>query len=449
MNVLSIPFAEVVVGSCFLVWLFSRKSKVITIALCNLLFFVLLQGKVVDYAYVVGLVVFVYASCKVTTKKWQFVTSLVVVVGGLCFYKYAAYFTSERILMPLGLSFYSFKAIRYLVDVYQKKIDAKNLLEVFDYICFFPSFLAGPIHKTKAFFEELESPMVFDYYDQKNGFVQVFFGLFEKLVIADAFYQYVVVFLQNEMLTGWYVVVGVFVYAMQIYADFDAYSNVAIGTARMLGIHLGRNFHTPYLAWNIRDFWRRWHISLSTWLKEYIYIPLGGNRKGRLRKYFNVLVVFLVSGIWHGSTMMFVIWGLGHGCLTIVEDRMNDCIKNKYVRALFVPLNFVLVSILWVFFQASSMEQALSVFTRMKDVSTSFSCEAVGLTLNEFYWLWILVCVVFVSDLCRYKWDMLEWLSRRWFIVRWFVYAALIVVAIVFGVYGPGFHPEDFIYVTF
>lgn len=456
MNVLSIEFIGLIAVAPIIVWLFSKKSKIIPILVCNALFLIALRGNQLDWLYVCVLTLCVYlCSLYIHAKKSKtsLFVSVMLLTTGLCYYKYAGYFLDGRILMPLGLSFYTFKSISYVSDVYHDRIKIHSLIEVFDYITFFPTFMAGPINKAEPFFEELNEPLKFDYLDQKNGFILAVFGLFEKMVIADEFNQLVPLFLRNDALNGWYVVLGVFLYAMQIYADFDAYSNVAIGVSRMLGIHLERNFNTPYLAHNIKEFWRRWHISLSTWLKDYIYIPLGGNRKGKVRKYLNVMIVFLVSGIWHGSTMMFVIWGLGHGLLTVIEDLLNTFINKKWFKPFGIVINFVLVSMLWVFFQADSMQSALNVFEKMKGIRlttiSSMNYETIGITLNEWYWMFTLIGIVFVTDLFRNHTDMIDWLSRRIFIVRWFIYIVIIFVWIIFGVYGPGFNPADFIYVTF
>ena len=240
-------------------------------------------------------------------------------------------------------------------------------------------------------------------------------------------------------------------YAFHIYVDFDSYSNTAIGAARMMGIHLSRNFHTPYLAADIREFWQRWHISLSSWLRDYIYIPLGGNRKGTFRRYLNNFIVFIVSGLWHGSTWMFVIWGLGHGLLNTVEGLLSQLTGRKRIKFLVpfgIVINFVLVSILWVFFRSASVSEAVTLLGNVFRPS-AFTLENTEVTFNEFVWMFILLGLVFATDIMRYFTDMIEWLSRRPFILRWLVYLLLIVVAIVFGVYGPGYKPQDFIYVTF
>lgn len=410
-----------------------------------------------DVIYVVCLTLWVYAfgwGMEHKMKSPAILTLAVLVpVIGLAVCKYAGYF-GMRIIMPLGISFYTFKGLSYLFDVYRKKVKSRDIIAVFDYMVFFPVFMAGPINRAFAFFEELEKLWVFEYKDQKNGFVQACLGVVEKMVIADQLSAMVKAFLNPE-LTGWYTVFGVILYAFQLYVDFDAYSNVAIGIARMMGFHLDRNFHSPYLSASIGEFWRRWHISLSSWLRDYVYIPLGGSHKGTARKIINILVVFLISGLWHGSTMMFLIWGFGHALLHILEGFLRPLFKGqkwvKYLKPVWIVINFAFVAVLWVFFRSESMAEAMGILSRMTMVHglPSISYETAGVTQNELIWTYVLIGILFVIDFLRYHRDMIEFLSNRFIITRWVFYFAVIVISIIFGVYGPGYHPEDFIYVTF
>ncbi|MDY3233891.1 MAG: MBOAT family O-acyltransferase [Erysipelotrichaceae bacterium] len=458
MSVLSIPYLLLSGASSIFIWLFSSHSKKITIFLANLVFLYLLGFRTADAIYVLILTVWTWFFGLYVKKKPVLVCSILIPVLGLCFYKYSNPFTGLWLAMPLGISFYTFKAISYLADRYQKKSRTASLLEVFDYLCFFPVFMAGPINRSEPFFEELNKPMAFQYRDQKNGCVLAGLGLFQKLVISSELSRQVGFYLNNPdhpELSGWYTLIGVIFYAFYIYADFDSYSNIAIGTARMMGFHLERNFFTPYLSSDIREFWRRWHISLSSWLRDYIYIPLGGNRKGKARKYLNTLIVFAVSGLWHGNTKMFLIWGLGHGILTILEDRMLPK-QQKYpflLRVLLVLVNFMLVSLLWVFFRSGSGTEALKVFRGLAQLPAGslsrVSAEGLGITQNEFVWGFLLIAMVIVTDLLRHQRNMLEWLSDQKLVVRWVIYFLLMVIAMIFGVYGPGYSASDFIYVTF
>ncbi|MCR5449851.1 MAG: hypothetical protein K6F23_10680 [Solobacterium sp.] len=461
MSILSFEYLGLAGISSLVLWIFCHASlRKYAVAVCNLAFLFLLHADLTGYIYAAGLTLFTWLFGFLLQKKKSIlllIPGVLLPVGGLCWFKYAGYFTHAPLIMPLGLSFYTFKAVSYIADVYRGKAAGRDPVLVFDYICFFPAFSAGPIHRSEPFFQQLEENFVFDYRDQKNGCIQAGLGLFEKLVFADALSNYVSLFM-NRDLTGWYTLAGILLYAFQIYVDFDAYSNTAIGAARMMGIHLERNFHTPYLANDLREFWRRWHISLSSWLRDYVYIPLGGSRKGLVRKWINTLIVFLVSGIWHGSTMMFVLWGLGHGLISVLEDMFRQLTgSNKTLsRVLYVPgmiLNFLIVSFLWIFFRSGSMEEArtviLSLLSCFRTPLSSFDCKLVGITVTECWWILCMIVMIIITDIMRYFTDMIEFIAGCPFIVRWAVYICIMVIAMIFGVYGPGYDPKDFIYVTF
>ena len=457
MSILSLSYLFFSAESAVLTWLFPNRTRKYTVFIINCFFLFLLRANLSDVIYVVCLTLWVYACGWWMEQKMKSPAILTAAVSipviGLLVCKYAGYF-GMRIIMPLGISFYTFKGLSYLFDVYRKKVNCRDIVSVFDYMIFFPVFMAGPINRAPAFFEELEKPWVFEYRDQKNGFVQACLGVVEKMVIADQLSAMVKAFLNPE-LSGWYTVFGVILYAFQLYADFDAYSNVAIGIARMMGFHLERNFHSPYLSSSIAEFWRRWHISLSSWLRDYVYIPLGGNRKGTGRKIINILIVFVISGLWHGSTMMFLIWGLGHALLHILEGGLRPLFREQkwvnYLKPVWIIINFAFVAVLWVFFRSETMAEAMGILNRMTMIHglPSISYETAMVTQNELVWTYILIIILIVIDFLRYHRDMIEFLADRFIITRWVFYAVVIVISIIFGVYGPGYHPEDFIYVTF
>ncbi len=455
MSIFSFEYLGMLLVTPFLSWIFHAKTRKYLILISNFVFLFLILNNLVSIVYAIILAIYTWFVGILVSRKMSksfLLVSLIFPILGLIFFKYAGYFSSS-IITPLGLSFYTFKAISYLVDIYRKKVKAQGLVTALCYILFFPCFLAGPIHRSAEFFTELKKPFVFKYRDQKNGFILLMLGLFQKLVIGDELYRVMNIFYQDSALTGIYKIFSLVLYAFYIYVDFDSYSNIAIGASRMLGFHLKRNFHTPYLSTSIQDFWDRWHISLSTWLKDYIYIPLGGNRKGKVRKYINILIVFLVSGLWHGSTMMFVIWGVGHALLSIIEDLLENTFhfnNMKFLSPLRIVINFILVSVLWIFFKSSSMNEVTTFIQSMFTTCTvgkSYLYEVI--TPNEYMWTFILLAVVLLTDICRYYTDMIEGLSKQFFLIRWVFYIALIAIAIVFGVYGPGYNAQDFIYITF
>ena len=375
----------------------------------------------------------------------------------LAIFKYYDLFTGQSLIMPLGLSFYTFIILSYLIDIYKDKVEVeKNIIYYLDYVMFFPVITAGPINRSKEFFIELKSRNEFDYVDAKNGAVQMMLGIFEKKVFCDYVGIIVNQILNNNELYGINVFFGIILYSFYIYLDFDSISNIAIGLSRLLGFHLHKNFNSPYLASNLKDFWRRWHISLSTWLRDYVYIPLGGSRKGKYYRFLNLIIVFLVSGIWHGSTINFVLWGLLHALIQIIEDIIIEPLKkvnfNKFSKVLLkifgIALNFTIVTFLWLIFKYQTMDEVFNVLNRMF-TAAPFSFEAIGLIRNEGIWLAIILLLTVIFDILRDKFDMIDFLSKRNFIIRWAFYTLLIVVFLVFGVYGGSFEASDFIYQFF
>ena len=356
--------------------------------------------------------------------------------------------TDNSIGIPLGLSFYSFKIISYLCDIYSEKIKAeKNIIYYLDYVMFFPCITAGPINRADYFLKEIRSKHEFDYQDIASGFFLVACGIFEKLVFCD-FIGSVVTKSMNVELSGLNTLLGVILYSFQIYLDFDSISNIAIGTARMLGFKLDRNFHVPYLSTSIKDFWNRWHISLSSWLRDYIYFPLGGGRKGDLRKYLNVLIVFFVSSLWHGITLTFLIWGMGHGVIRITEDLIAKFFKNRkpkfFVSLVLIVINFTVVTTLWIFFKYDFSE-AVATIQRIF-VKSPLDFETMGLTHNEIIWLCIVLFAVIITDILRYFFDLGAFFGKHIFIIRFVLYVSMIMLFLVFGMYGGSFDANDFIY---
>lgn len=278
---------------------------------------------------------------------------------------------SLQIILPLGISFYTFQAISYIFDVYYEKIPAeKNFLKLAVYISFFPQIISGPIVKAKDFLPQLNHVHKINRGQVLDG-VQIFLmGLVKKIVIADRIGVSVdAVYAAPSAYNGVSVLFAIVGYAIQIYCDFSGYSDMAIGIAKIMGFDLGKNFNIPYLAKNPSDFWRRWHISLSTWFRDYLYIPLGGNRKGKIRTYFNLFVTMVASGIWHGANWTYFVWGCFHGLGSIIYKLFSEIVKvrnwhienkniREFVRCLSIFMNNVFVSILWVVFRSDNLRHA-------------------------------------------------------------------------------------------
>ena len=273
-----------------------------------------------------------------------------------------------KILLPVGISFYTFQSLSYTIDVYRGKIaPERSFADVALYIAFFPQLVAGPIVKAGDFIPQLHEDRNISLKGLEEG-VQIFaFGLFKKLVIADNIALLVdAVYANPAEFHALTVVLAVAAYSMQIYCDFSGYSDMAVGCARVLGYELCRNFNLPYLSKNVTEFWKRWHISLSTWLQEYLYIPLGGNRKGTVRTYVNLMLTMLIGGLWHGAAWTFIIWGGLHGLALVVHKLWIKHRKggsdSAFGTACSILLTFVFVSLAWVFFRAGSFNTAFLVF---------------------------------------------------------------------------------------
>ncbi len=266
--------------------------------------------------------------------------------------------------LPVGISFYTFQTISYLIDVYKKDYNAeKNLFGYALFVSFFPQLVAGPIERPKNLIPQLKACQKASPLQIKEGLLLLALGYYKKIVVADFFAPFVdAVFDNPESAAGPAVLLASILFSLQIFADFSGYSDIARGCAKLFGIDLSINFDHPYLATSLREFWKRWHITLTRWLTDYIYIPLGGNQKGKVRLAFNTLVVFLISGIWHGAGLKFIIWGLGHGIIVLFEDiSVIKKLKSKLPAWIATILNFAIVNFLWIFFRAKDTTIALKM----------------------------------------------------------------------------------------
>lgn len=274
--------------------------------------------------------------CTSNIKKRQIWFGVIAVLTILCICKYGGSIVNHhfgkgnfQIFLPIGLSFYSLQAIAYVTDVYRKKLKAeKSYINYSLFLSFFPTIQSGPIEKAENFIPQLKKSQRFDYDKVKNGLLLMLWGFFEKIAVADMAAVFVNSVYENyEMYSGGTIWIATILYAFQLYADFDGYSNIAVGAAGTLGYDLVNNFRQPYFAMSVKDFWRRWHVSLSGWLREYVYIPLGGNKKGN--KYVHIFVTFLVSGLWHGEKLHYLVWGALHGCFQVIEGMVTDRLNVK------------------------------------------------------------------------------------------------------------------------
>ncbi len=375
---------------------------------------------------------------------------------------------SFDIVLPVGISFYIFQALGYTIDVYRGNVAVeKNFLKYALFVSFFPQLLAGPIGRAKSILTQINERHDFDSQRVKDGLLLMIWGGFQKIVIADRVVVVVDTIFNNfPEYGGMYIVVGAILFAFQIYCDFSGYSMIAIGAAKVMGFELMENFNCPYFSMSVAEFWRRWHISLSSWFRDYLYIPLGGNRKGKLRKYINIMIVFLVSGLWHGAQWSYVIWGGLNGAFQIIGDRLKG-VRDWLVKKLHVNretashkiykiiTTFILIDFTWIFFRASSATAALKM---VKSIFTTYnpwilfdgSLFELGLGRKEFQFMILSIIILLIADFIKWKGHSVrEWVYKqeRWF--RWAFYIVAILVVLVFGVWGPAFDESSFIYFQF
>lgn len=298
-------------------------------------------------------------------------------------------FSSLDLILPMGISFYTFQTLAYTIDVYRDRIVPEKNFGMFSlYVTFFPQLVAGPIERASHLLPQLKSTHSFSSSRLFFGFRLILWGLFKKVVVADRLATFVdPVYAATDQYNGMILLLATVMFAIQIYCDFSGYSDMAIGLAKILGIDLMKNFRVPYFASSIGEFWNRWHISLSTWFRDYVYIPLGGNRVSKFRWNLNLLIVFLVSGLWHGANWTFIVWGGLHGSYLILENFIKPATKTLKKWAMFRPISilscFVLVLIGWVFFRASDISNALFILNEIKGISLA-EVKDLGWTMKQF-----------------------------------------------------------------
>lgn len=426
---------------------------------------------------------------KVNNKKAIVATSFIINLGILFTFKYVGFLIdslnfvllgmhlspisgSLNLLLPVGISFYTFQALGYTVDVYRGDIKAeRNFIRYALFVSFFPQLVAGPIERSGNLLVQINSVGTgkkFDYHKFVSGFSMMCYGLFVKMVVADRVSLLVDFVWKNLQLVGTFeAIVTAFAFGLQIYCDFSGYSYIAIGAARVMGFDLMENFNTPFFSMSVAEFWRRWHISLSSWFKDYIYIPLGGNRCSKLKKYRNVMITFLLSGLWHGANWTYVIWGGLNGLYQVISD-IFKAPREKLRHFLGVNENTegyklgriictsALVNFAFIFFRASSIKDAIfyikALFLKPNPWNMfNESLFKLGLNRQEMNILLIAALVVLIVDLIRYfkQVDFGEFMFQQNFTFRLIVLIVLLMASLVYGEYGINFDTAQFIYFQF
>ena len=400
------------------------------------------------------------------SRKFISISNILLNLGVLFFFKYYNFFVDSftaafslvgidlhvqtlNIILPVGISFYTFQALSYSIDVYRRKIEPTNdIVAFFAYIGFFPLLVAGPIERATNLLPQFYKKRVFSYDQAADGLRQILWGLFKKIVIADNCATYVSMAFDNpQTQTGSTLLLGAIFFTFQIYGDFSGYSDIAIGTARLFGINAMRNFAFPYFSRDIAEFWRRWHISLTTWFRDYVYIPLGGSRGSKWQVIRNTLIIFTISGFWHGANWTFIAWGVFHALLFMPLILLNKNRKNTNIVAenrllpniketVQMGTTFFLVVIGWIFFRADSMTIAVNYLMNMFNGSL-FTIPQYMIGLKK-----TLLCIGFmiiVEWIGREKAFALEIGNIKFTAVRWVIYVAIITLILEFRASSQSF----------
>ena len=375
------------------------------------------------------------------------------------------------VLLPVGISFYIFQALGYAIDIYRGEIEPEyNFFKYALFVSFFPQLVAGPIERSKRLL-----PQINKIYNKKiqlsniyHGVLYIVWGLFLKMVIADR-----ISILVDNVFDNYYIyggvelIVAAISFAIQIYCDFYGYSTVAVGTAEILGIDLVSNFQAPYLSMSIKEFWRRWHISLSNWFKDYLYIPLGGNRCTTIRKYINIITVFLVSGLWHGAAITYVIWGGLHGIYQVLGDVLKP-VQNK-IQGIFkinrecfsyrlgcIMGTFVLTDLAWIFFRAPGVSIALSYIKRIfvdfdPWIFSNGGLFELGIDRVDMNILICAIGILIISDILLYYKNItiVDFVVSQNYVFQYVCICFVVAFILIFGAYGSGFDEKAFVYFQF
>lgn len=346
--------------------------------------------------------------------------------------------------VPVGISFFTFQAVGYMLDVYHGRIKSeKNFADYVLFVSFFPQIASGPISKASELLPQIKKERTFNYAQAVSGLRYLLWGMFLKVALADRAGIYVdTVFSEYTKFSGLGCFIGSLLYSVQIYADFAGYSLMAVGIGKTLGFDLINNFKRPYFSVSITDFWRRWHISLSRWLKDYVYIPMGGSRRSKIRNYWNIFVTFLVSGIWHGANWTFIVWGMLHGVCQIIEKAFgwNKKDYKGFARLVRILLTFLIVTIAWTIFRSPSIGETFGYFARY--ASSSGQLIAEGSTLV--YTLMALMPLVIYEVIAEFFSAAYNKLyGKQW--IRWAAYLGIFTLLMLIGV----FDGSSFIYVSF
>lgn len=459
-------------------WLVPKKYQWVILFISSYFFYMCWKVEYVVLIILTTLVSYFSAILieKKPTRKRVFISlTLLISLGVLFFFKYFNFFSNSvtsgingifgltlepvlaDVILPVGISFYTFQTLSYVIDVYRGTVKAEHHIGKYaTFISFFPQLVAGPIERTANLLGQIKEEHNFNYAEASYGIRLMLWGFFKKMVIADNLAVYVDnIYGAPTRYSGSALIITTVFFAIQIYCDFSGYSDIAIGVGKLFGINLMKNFESPYFATSIKGFWSRWHISLSTWFKDYVYIPLGGNRVSKIRHKINLIITFIISGLWHGANWNYVIWGGVHGVAQAIESAIpkNKKVKTKKIVTVLKGIGvFIFVTITWVFFRAQSFSDAWHVLTNgFTGIASPISYLRKGFQDMSMGVERLIICVIsvlilFVFDAFSQKTDVIAWIGTKKKIVSW---GLCILLTLIILAWTPIKSGSEFIYFQF
>jgi alginate O-acetyltransferase complex protein AlgI len=421
--------------------------------------YILILGFTIAVDYFAGIYIEQHVGVK---KKFFLIISLIVNIGFLCFFKYYNFLNANisqllnqigyknsipnlSILLPVGLSFHTFQAMSYTIEVYKGKFKAERHFGIYAlYVMFFPQLVAGPIERPQNILHQFYEKHEFDISRISMGLKKILWGLFKKVVIADRLSIYVNIVFDNYIgQSAITLLTATIFFAVQIYCDFSGYSDIALGSAEVLGFKLLVNFKRPYFAKTVQEFWSRWHISLSTWFRDYLYIPMGGNRVSTFNWYVNIFIVFMISGLWHGANWTFIVWGSLHGFFLVSELLLKKInFPIVFPRVVSNVLTVFFVAMAWIYFRSTTIEQANTILKRILTLKSGNLFIGIPST---FIYCIVGIVVLFLTEYFQEYKQYVTLINHQNIIIRYATYLGLIIAILLFGVFNGG----QFIYFQF
>lgn len=459
MNLISIEYLVFILLISLINRILPKKIKKYFLCLASILFLYLLGLN--NFIYSIIFILIIYLLGLLSFNKTTLFVSILISLVPLIITKYV-----HSIEIPIiAISFVVFRAISYLVYCYKEK-ERINIIDYLLYMLFFPGYLSGPIEKTKEFINKINEQNNISWSNFIEGLLKISFGLFMKLIIVENVRPVLTFIFDRYYIYKSLCLLGLVLYSLYIYCDFASYSYIAIGSGKLLGFDMVENFRQPYLSSGVKEFWNRWHMSLNKWFTEYVYIPLGGGKKGKIRKWINMLIVFILSGLWHGDGLGFLIWGLLNGIFVILDD-MTINIRNKiwsfikldktFVPKIFrIPITFVLITFTWLFFYLG-FDKAIEIIPflfKKSNISLYTMIEAlfkneVILRYEAYIVVAAIVVLIIIDIISSFKINVSKLISSKLPIIRVLIIAVLVVITIIFGKYGPEYNAIDFVYQRF